>query len=247
MSVSVTDQYRRLVSYQGAYDDPEDPQNVQAMQMVLHIEKKDPPERHSLLVSAARAVVLLCLDPRVAAGGEWAAPMDAWCDARIRKIARRARGAQWEAAQGVPGVTATVSGVQARAYVPSRIGDVDKRIAKLQIGGTEVDGPLPGDDAPVDGSAGLILWVNPGLEMTVGKTAAQVGHASMLGVRLMSETQTADWYAEGCPLDVRLPGPQHWARLVDAAAAGDAVPVQDAGFTEIAPGSMTVIAELARP
>ncbi|EGD56920.1 peptidyl-tRNA hydrolase [Gordonia neofelifaecis] len=243
MTTSVARQYERLVSYLGRYDDPEDPQNVQAMQMVLHIEKKDPPDRHRLLVAAARAVVLLCLDPRVGDDGEWAAPMDAWCDERIRKIARRGRGAQWAAAQDVSGVTAVVDGVEARAYVPSRIGDVDKRVAKLQIGGTEVDGDLPGEDAAAGPAGGLVLWVNPALEMTVGKTAAQVGHASMLGVRLMSETEAADWYDRGCPLDVRMPGPQRWAGLVEQAATGSAVPVQDAGFTEIEPGSMTVIAE----
>ncbi|MGB3696691.1 MAG: peptidyl-tRNA hydrolase [Gordonia sp. (in: high G+C Gram-positive bacteria)] len=243
MFVQVIDQYRRLVSYLGRYDDSEDPANVQAMQMVLRIEKNDPPGRHRLLVAAARSVALLCLDPRVADDGEWAAPMDAWCDARIRKIARRARGAQWLAAQDVAGVTAEVDGAMARAYVPGRVGEVDKRIAKLQIGGTDIDGDLPGDEPAPTAPGGLTLWVNPDLAMTVGKTAAQVGHAAMLGVRLMTEAEAADWYAAGCPLDVRRPGPDHWAQLTAAVAAGRVVGVQDAGFTEIEPGSLTVVAE----
>lgn len=242
-------QYRRLIEYRGHVPDPDDPADVQAMQMVLRIEKTDPPDRHRLLVAAARAVALLCLDPRVGDGGldeqgEWAAAMDAWCDARIRKIARRARGAQWQAAQDVPGVTADCDGAQARAYVPGRVGDVDRRIAKLQIGGTEVGGDMPGDDAP--GSRdGLVLWINPSLDMTVGKTAAQVGHASMLGVRLLTLDEAARWYEAGCPLDVREASADRWTESIGAAEAGRAVVVQDAGFTEIEPGSITVIAERA--
>ncbi|MGB3302554.1 peptidyl-tRNA hydrolase [Gordonia sp. (in: high G+C Gram-positive bacteria)] len=240
--MQVSDQYRRLVADLGRYDDPEDPENVQAMQMALHIEKSTPPDRHQLLVAAARAVAQLCLDPRVAAEGEWAGAMDAWTDARIRKIARRARGAQWVAAQDVPGVTAENGGAAARAYVPSRIGDVDKRVSKLQIGGTDVEGELPGDDASPGPTGGLILWVNPYLDMTVGKLAAQVGHASMLGVRLMTEQEADDWYTAGCPLDVALPSKDRWATLSKAADRGEAIAVHDAGFTEIAPGSISVIA-----
>jgi peptidyl-tRNA hydrolase len=37
-----------------------------------------------------------------------------------------------------------------------------------------------------------------------------------------------------------------WATLVAEVAAGRAVAVRDAGFTEVAPGSMTVIAVPAR-
>ncbi|NLE78730.1 MAG: peptidyl-tRNA hydrolase [Rhodococcus sp.] len=217
------------------------------MQVVLRIEKSRPPTRHDLLCAAATAVARLCLDPRVAHGGEWASAMDEWCDARIRKIARRARGARWEAAQQVPGVTADLGGVEARALVPGPMGSVDPRIAKLQVGGTDVEGELP-IDGPEPASAttsGLILWINPSLEMTVGKAAAQVGHASMLGVRLMTEEQTAHWFGAGCRLDVRSASPQRWGLLEAAAAAGQAVAVEDAGFTEVAPGSMTVIAERA--
>jgi peptidyl-tRNA hydrolase len=37
-----------------------------------------------------------------------------------------------------------------------------------------------------------------------------------------------------------------WDRLLTADADGTAVAVRDAGFTEIAPGSVTVIAETSR-
>lgn len=234
--------YARLVGYLGGADDPDDPADVLAMQMVLHIEKSDPPGRAELLVAAARAVALLCLDHRAGADGPWAAPMDAWCDARIRKIARRARGAQWTAAQEVWGVMATEDGAQARALVPGRVGDVDKRITRLQIGGTEIDGELP--EAPA--GPGLCLWVDPTLPMSVGKLAAQVGHGSMLAVTLLELNAARVWYESGCPLSVCAANEATWARLCGEVAAERAVAVRDAGFTEIAPGSVTVIAEVIR-
>lgn len=238
--VRFEDSYRRLVEYVGGAEDPADPADVLAMQMVLRIEKSDPPERTELLTAAARAVALLCLDDRACGDGPWAEPMTAWCDARIRKIARRARGAHWLAAQEVSGVTATVGTAQARAFVPGRVGDVDRRISRLQIGGTEVDGTLP--SAPV--GSGVRLWVNPELEMTVGKLAAQVGHGSMLAVKLLDEASAHRWRDAGCPLQVCLADRDRWSELLVADAHARAIAVRDAGFTEIAPGSVTVIADV---
>jgi peptidyl-tRNA hydrolase len=45
---------------------------------------------------------------------------------------------------------------------------------------------------------------------------------------------------------VRAADEQQWAGLVAEVAAGRAVAVRDAGFTEVAPGSMTVIAVPSR-
>ncbi|MFT3900566.1 MAG: aminoacyl-tRNA hydrolase [Gordonia sp. (in: high G+C Gram-positive bacteria)] len=237
---AVAANHARLARYLDAPDhgDPDDPAQIWAMQLALRVEKADPPERHGLLVAAARAVAALCLDERSAPGGPWAEPMDAWCDARIRKIARRARGAQWTAAQQVWGLTVD-DGESARAFVPTRVGEVDQRIRKLQIEGTDVPGDLPGE--PDDDAGGLVLWVNPGLAMTVGKTAAQVGHAAMLGVSLLTVDETYQWLLDRCPLSVCEPSPRRWAELLAEEARGSAVAVRDAGFTEIAPGSVTVI------
>ncbi|MFW0791971.1 peptidyl-tRNA hydrolase [Gordonia sp. CPCC 205333] len=235
------DAYQRLRDYVGGADDYDDPAKVLAMAMVLRIEKTDPPGRAELLIAAARAVVLLCLDERSGGDGPWAAELDAWCAARIRKIARRARTSHWQAAQQVWGITASHGTAQARAFVPGRVGDVDPRIKRLQIGGTEVDGELP---STPDGSVGtLVLWINPALEMTVGKLAAQVGHGAMLGVKLMSLEQARAWHQGGCPIEVCAPEQAIWARLLDAESRGTMVAVRDAGFTEIAPGSVTVIAQ----
>lgn len=222
----------------GGGGDPEDPALVQAMQMVLHIPKDEPPARSALLAAAATAVVALCLDERVGPAGEWEQRYLTWKRSRIRKVARRARGAQWLAAQQVDGVTVEVAGAQARALVPGPVGDIDARIKRLQISGTEL--PF---DAPEPGDPGIpVLWVNSDLGMTVGKAAAQVGHASMLLAGAMPVRQAYAWAAQGFRCTVAEADPARWGHLVRQVGAGAAVAVRDAGFTEVAPGSMTVIA-----
>ncbi|WP_041452143.1 aminoacyl-tRNA hydrolase [Hoyosella subflava] len=218
----------------GARADPDDPAAVLAMQIVLHIPKRVPPARSGLLAAAAAASVAVCLDERVSEGGAWDEPVAAWMSSRIRKVARRARGAQWAAVQELDGVTSTVNGAQARAFVPGPVGALDSRLKRLQISGTDLENDTPGadqDDLPV-------LWVNSSLGMTVGKEAAQVGHASMLLAAALSTARVAKWASNDYACTVREADPGRWAQLL---AAGGVV-VRDAGFTEIAPGSPTVIA-----
>ncbi|MBF6176509.1 peptidyl-tRNA hydrolase [Nocardia blacklockiae] len=230
--------HAELAQGYGGGGDPDDPALVQAMQMVLHLPKADPPPRSALLAAAATAVVELCLDPRVGPDGEWEARYLAWKRSRIRKVARRARGAQWLAAGDVDGVTVEIGGAQARALVPGPVGDIDPRIRKLQIGGTDLaaDDPGPADpELPV-------LWVNSELGMTVGKAAAQVGHASMLLAGALPVEQAYAWSRRGFRCSVRDATPQQWSTLCDRVRQGTATAVRDAGFTEVAPGSITVIA-----
>ncbi|MET9216073.1 MULTISPECIES: peptidyl-tRNA hydrolase [unclassified Nocardia] len=222
----------------GGNGDPDDPAMVQAMQMVLHIPKADPPARSALLEAAAAAAVAVCLDPRSGPGGEWEPRYLAWKRSRIRKVARRARGAQWVAASEVDGVTVEVDGAEARAFVPGPVGAIDQRIRKLQIGGTDLDHDEPGPPDPEL----PVLWVNAALEMSVGKAAAQVGHASMLLAGALPVAAAAAWAAREFRCAVRDADERHWPALVAEVAAGRAVAVRDAGFTEVAPGSMTVIA-----
>lgn len=222
----------------GGLGDPADPAAVLAMPMVLHLPKADPPARSALLAAAASSVVALCLDERVGPGGVWEAGYLRWKRSRIRKVARRARGAQWVAANEVDGVTVEVDGAQARALVPGPVGAVDPRIKRLQIGGTDLEHDEPGPpalDLPV-------LWVNAALGMTLGKTAAQVGHASMLLAGAVSAEAAWRWAAADFACAVRDADGDRWRALTDLVSAGTAVAVRDAGFTEIAPGSLTVIA-----
>jgi hypothetical protein len=207
---------------------PEPDGIVRAMPIVLRLERP-PAARTPVLEAAAAAALALCLDPRSAPGGEWHEAVTTWMETRIRKIARRARGAHWAAVERLPGVTCSVGGAQARALVPGPVDDVPREVARLQIGGTELAPDDPGPPAPGQ----PVIWVNAALGLSVGKAAAQVGHASMMYAA-----------ARGCTtlpaFAVRAAEPDHWAYLV-AQADHAAVAVRDGGFTEVAPGTVTCV------
>ncbi|AOW92306.1 peptidyl-tRNA hydrolase [Rhodococcus sp. WMMA185] len=232
-----------LAAGYGGRPDPNDPARILSMPIVLHIPKAEPPPRSALLEAAAAAVAALCLDPRVGVDeegvpGPWHEDFLAWVSSRMRKVSRRARGAGWRAAQEVDGITVDSGGAQARVLVPGQVGALDPRIKKLQVEGTDFDHDDPGeipDGVPV-------LWTNSALDMTVGKAAAQVGHASMLLLGAMSTERARRWATDGYRCAVRDADPRSWQALMLEVAQGRAIAVRDAGFTEVAPGSMTVIA-----
>ena len=232
--------HERLAAGSAGAEDPADRSTVRSMPIVLHLPKGDPPARTPLLEAAAAAVAAVCLDERVAPGGPWHEPYAAWLDARMRKIARRARGAQWRAAAEVPGVTVGLDGGEARAFVPGPVDEIDPRLGRLQIGGTDFERDFP--DAPAPGVP--VVWIDGALEMSVGKAAAQVGHGVMLLIAEMSRARLENWIGEGCPVAVREAGPGEWRELSAAAAGSEpgVAAVVDAGYTEVAPGSLTVIA-----
>jgi peptidyl-tRNA hydrolase len=226
----------------------EDPALVRAMPVILRIERADPPDRTPLLEAAAAAAVAVCLDPRAEPEGEWHADVSAWIDGRIRKVSRRARGAHWDAVSALPGVTVTVNGASARALVPGLVSEAPKEVTRLQISGSELPSDEPG---PVpDGVP--ILWLNPKATMTAGKLAAQVGHASMLLAAALRvdgrEDFLADWKDFRCA--VRTPSLREWMSLhpgddpLSAWRRRQVVAVRDAGFTEVDPGTVTVLAQL---
>ncbi|PRX04094.1 UNVERIFIED_ORG: peptidyl-tRNA hydrolase [Actinomadura viridilutea] len=215
------------------------------MQLVARAEKTAPPAHGAVCAAAATAVATLLTDPRAAdPEGEWHPSVRRWESGRIRKVMRRARGARWADAQRPPGVTVDVCGAQVRALVPGPVDEVPPEIAKLQVSGLDLpdeDEPKPPPEPPY-----AAIALNPHVAMSTGKAAAQSGHAAHLLLRQAPPPQVHAWIEGGLRVHLVRAGDRRgvgsggdvpWERCVDRAT----VAVRDAGFTEVAPGTMTAI------
>ncbi|MEU8887564.1 peptidyl-tRNA hydrolase [Streptomyces sp. NPDC048442] len=222
-----------------ATPDPRDDAPQYVLPLVVHIEKADPPARTDALETAARAVLVILSDERSQGdgedAGEWARAMRDWQDARIRKVVRRARGAEWRKASALPGITVNGKAAEVRVFPPVPLDGWPKELAKLQVSGTDLDDPQePGEPDP-----GVpVLWMNPHLDMSAGKSMAQAGHGAQLAWWDLDGADRAAWRDAGFPLSVRTASEARWRELT---TSGLPV-VRDAGFTEIAPGP-TVVAD----
>jgi peptidyl-tRNA hydrolase len=209
-----------------------------AMPIVVRVERGHEPTAAAVAEAAATAVVQLLDDPR-SIDGEWHEQVQRWLDGRIRKVARRARGAQWDAAAQLPGRTVVHAGAEVRAFIPGPTDAVPPQIAKLQVAGLDLD---PG--TPSSASAGVLaVAVTPLVDMSPLKAAVQVSHAAQLAATTLSGTpsgagQFERWRATGFGVRLVRPDADEWARL----AASAKVVVRDAGFTEIPPNTQTAIA-----
>ncbi|WP_244258430.1 aminoacyl-tRNA hydrolase [Streptomyces sp. Tu 2975] len=245
--------------------------------LVVRMEKSAPPSRTDALEAAARAVLEILADERSTGEGEWAQAVRDWQDARIRKVVRRARGAEWRKAGTLPGITVTGAGgpeagsggatatdpatgavptavadtadaatgsasaaapppAEVRVFPPVPLDGWPKELAKLQVSGTELDDLHP--PAAPDRSR-PVLWLSPELEMSAGKAMAQAGHGAQLAWWELSDADREAWRESGFALFVRTADPADWPALTKSGLPV----VRDAGFTEIAPGSCTVVAD----
>ena len=218
------------------------------MSLILHIERDAMPPRSALLEAAASAAVALSCDERSQPGGPWSSDVQPWLGGRIRKVARRARGARWTAVTELPGVTVDNRGAQVRALLPWLVTETPDVVTRLQVGGTD----LPDDEAGPPPGGVPVLWLAPEPLMTVGKAAAQVGHATVLrAARLAADGrigQLRSWADGGYRCAVRTANPDRWAELVVTEHPDQAwnqrtmLVVRDAGLTEVPPGTPTVAA-----
>jgi peptidyl-tRNA hydrolase len=156
---------------------------------------------------------------------------------RPGKICLRARNpSQWDGALEEPHALAgSVDGEAVIAIPPRRRSERGPVLSKLQAMSSEL-APLP-----VEADGSVVFAVNPRFEMSSGKLVAQVAHAAVMA----SATGALEaWVEDGCPSGVRRPSSAaEFDSLCTSAAC--VAKVEDAGLTEVPPGTITVIA-LAR-
>jgi peptidyl-tRNA hydrolase len=152
---------------------------------------------------------------------------------RPGKVCLRARGGQWDAVlQDEPHVLA---GDAVACLPPRRRSQRGPLLERLQAMTTGIEPAPEGAPEPAPGRVTYVL--NPRLEMSSGKTLAQIAHAAVMAA---DGGTLEDWVAAGCPADVVVPQPAAFDALCDA--GGLAARVVDAGLTEVAPGTVTVLA-----
>jgi hypothetical protein len=152
---------------------------------------------------------------------------------RPGKVCLRARNpAQWEAVLEQPHALAgDPRGESVAALPPRRRSQRGPLLERLQAMSSDL-GAAPaelGQPAP----AAVTYVLNPELEMSSGKVVAQVAHAAVMAAAALPA-----WAQAGSP--GRLVAPRDFAEL--AAREDLAARVVDAGLTEVAPGTVTVLA-----
>ena len=151
---------------------------------------------------------------------------------RPGKVCLRARTvAQWEAVREEPHALAgDPDGEAVAALPPRRRSERGPLLERLQAMSTDL-GPAPAE--PEGDPGGVTYVLNPELEMSSGKVVAQVAHAAVMAADVLPE-----WAAAGAP--GQLVAPENFAEL--AAREDLAARVVDTGLTEVAPGTVTVLA-----
>jgi peptidyl-tRNA hydrolase len=182
---------------------------------------------------------------RFGADPEREAAVAAWKE-RPGKVTLRARGGQWDEVLLTEDFTCSgdLDGAAVLALPPMRRSERSELLAKkLQAFASDLT-PVPTiDDVPEPDAGGRMTYIiNPSITMSTGKTMAQVAHAATMS----SYTGTVEpWIAAGCPGRVVVPKTQ---RAFDALCHDDAsttplsAKVEDAGLTEVPPGTITVLA-----
>jgi peptidyl-tRNA hydrolase len=210
------------------------------------VRRERVPSLPLLLASVAQAVAIA--DHRFSRDDNWAESVEAWRKGSFRKVTLRANEKDWP--KLLSGHIAT-TWPEVDPYVavlpPRPRSEVGRFLSNLQAYTIDA-AALPDSPAPAIRELAMVIAPNPQLaSMSVGKLAAQIGHAVLLCSQasiyfsttpIWSEAGEA-WAKAGRPVVISFPGQDAWQQ---AWAGDNAIVVTDAGFTEIAAGSQTVLA-----
>lgn len=182
-----------------------------------------------MVVAAARASVAAWLaDPENPAWTPWLA-------GSFGKSVRRARPVEVEKVREFMLASVKVGDAEAFAGLPVSRAEMATAIAKLQVSGTDAERSGWPELLPIEGPH---LLVNVDAGMTTGKTCAQVAHGLFGWALLQDQSALAAWAEAGLPFAVS----ELSQRAFNAARPDAVVVIEDAGHTEVDPGTATVLA-----
>jgi peptidyl-tRNA hydrolase len=188
-------------------------------------------------MTSAGAAAVECVE-RFAREERFAAAFEAWHE-RPRKVALRADEAEFAQVKGEE--PCAVEQEVLLCLPPRRRSDRSSLLEALQ---PFTDAPRPKDTEQDDRSPTMTYVIRRGVMRTAGKAMAQAGHAALMCVGQLGAAHKERfdaWRAAGRPGELLTEG---WGRFRDDP---EAVTVSDAGHTQVAPGTETVIALVPAP
>lgn len=201
--------------------------------IILLVDREEPAgEQHGIAAAALASVQAFLRDPE---NPDWRV----WASGHFGKTVRRADAKMFaKVLAAFPDhAPVTVGEGSAVGLPPMPAAELPKLLAKLQVSGTQLPAGEPLPPRP------LSIVLNASLEMSTGKAAAQGAHALFAWLLESKPAVVEAWAADGFPLGIReLP-----AKEFRKGARKSAGPViQDAGRTEIEPGSTTAYVAMAK-
>jgi peptidyl-tRNA hydrolase len=171
---------------------------------------------------------------------EYAPAIEAWRE-RPGKVTLRARGGQWPEllATEPHAIAGDPDGAAVVALPPRRRSERSELLTRLQAMSSALSPVPPTAGLPAPDAGGRITYVlNPRLEMSSGKTMAQIAHAATMSA---ATGELEHWVQHGCPGRVLVPERQETFDAI-CGSSGLSAKVEDAGLTEVPPGTITVLA-----
>lgn len=193
-------------------------------------------------ITLGGAGAVMCAD-RFRGDARWQDAFVAWQAHSYRKIALRADNEQFTRVRDeLDAVTlATEAGEALLTLPPRRKSERESALTELAV---FTDTRLPATAVAVTSAPtpALIYIVRADVMKSMGKAMAQGGHAALMcadGFALQYASEFTTWRANGLPGEVALASDDMWERLK---AEVDCVVVKDAGLTQVALGTETVLA-----
>lgn len=199
------------------------------------VVRKDARLAFGQAMALAGGATVRCAD-RFRGAEPWAGAFAAWAG-RARKVALRASASELDAVREAEDAVAVDDVLL--CLPPRRMSARSELLASLRPF-TDAKAPAEAPEAP-PGPA-LVYVVRPEVMKTAGKAMAQAGHAALLAADVLGPRHPeafAAWRRAGCPGDVRRADDACWEELKRDLGA---VAVTDAGLTQVAPGTETVLA-----